>query len=181
VVTFSDTVSDNCPGVVDLGCVPPSGFTFALGTTPFTCNAKDASGNTNDCTSHVTVQDTTPPTITGLSASPPALWPPNHKMVPVTVFASAMDTCDPHPMCKIAGVTSNEPVLGPGSGNTSPDWVVTSPGPATSPATLGVQLRSERAGGGSGRIYTINVDCSDMSGNTAHGTTTVTVAHDQSH
>jgi hypothetical protein len=69
--------------------------------------------------------------------------------------------------------------LGPGSGNTDPDWVINDPGPKVSPARLGVRLRAERAGGGTGRVYTINVSCSDASGNTTAGNTTVTVVHDQ--
>ena len=53
-------------------------------------------------------------------------------------------------------MTANEPVLGPGSGNTDPDWIITDPGPKVSPAMLGVELRAERAGGGIGRVYTID-------------------------
>ncbi len=179
VVTFSAIVSDNCPGVQNLGCAPASGSTFALGTTPFTCDAKDSSGNTNSCSSNVVVRDTTPPTISSVAANPSTLWPPNHELVPVVITATATDICDTSPTCKIVSVTSNEPVLGPGSGQTSPDWVLTDPGPKVSPASLGVQLRAERAGGGNGRVYTVNVSCSDASSNTSVGQTTVTVPHDQ--
>src|SRR5439155_10085726 len=87
--------------------------------------------------------------------------------------------CDAAPTCKIDSVTSNEPVLDPGSGNTTPDWFIENPGPKASPATLGVQLRAERSGTGIGRIYTVNVSCSDKSGNTSTGKTTVSVSHDQ--
>ena len=173
-----NTVSDNC-AIQSKSCTPPEGSTFALGTDPFTCNAADTSGNTNSCSSSVTVVDTTPPVITSLVANPSTLWPPNHKLVPVTITATATDICDTSPKCRIVSVTSNEPVLGPGSGQTDPDWVITEPGPSVSPATLGVQLRPERAGGGTGRVYTVTVSCSDASGNTTAGQTTVTVAHDQ--
>jgi hypothetical protein len=40
---------------------------------------------------------------------------------------------------------------------------------------LTVQLRAERCGTGTGRIYTITVQCKDASGNTSTKTTTVTV------
>ena len=60
-------------------------------------------------------------------------------------------------------------------------WIINDPGPKASPAHLGVQLRAERAGGGTGRIYTINVSRGDASGNTTGGNTTVTVIHDQGH
>src|SRR4030095_4167391 len=40
------------------------------------------------------------------------------------------------------------------------------------------QLRSERSGNGTGRIYTISVTCTDQYGNSSTSTTTVTVPHD---
>jgi hypothetical protein len=107
------------------------------------------------------------------------LWAPNHKLVPVSITAQATDVCDPAPTCRIVSVTSNEPILGPGSGNTNPDWVIDQPGTKASPAVLDVQLRAERAGGGTGRVYVVNVSCADASGNATLGSTTVTVAHDQ--
>lgn len=183
VVTFSASVSDNCPGVQNLGCSPASGATFPLGTTPLTCSAKDGSGNPNSCSSAVIVQDTTAPSISLVSANPGVLWPtnpPNHKLVPVSITVMATDICDPSPTCQVVSVTSNEPVLARGSGHTDPDWIINDPGPKASPATLGVQLRAERAGGGNGRVYTINVSCSDASGNTTPGQATVIVPHDQS-
>jgi hypothetical protein len=173
-----DTATDNC-GIQSKGCAPAEGSTFPLGIDPFTCTATDTSSNTNSCTSKVTVADTTPPVIHSIAASPNTLWPPNHKLVPISITAIATDICDTAPSCSIVSVTSNEPVLGPGSGNTDPDWIINDPGPKASPARLGVQLRPERAGGGTGRIYTISVSCSDASGNTTGGNTTVTVVHDQ--
>jgi hypothetical protein len=178
VASLIGTVADNC-GIQSKGCVPPEGSTFPLGVDPFTCTATDTSGNTNSCASQVTVADTTPPVIHSIVADPSTLWPPNHKFVSVSITATATDVCDTSPKCAIVSVTSNEPLQGPGSGNTIPDWILSDPGPKPSPASLGVLLRAERAGGGSGRIYTINVSCRDASGNATAGTTTVTVAHDQ--
>lgn len=180
-VTLNPVVSDNCPGVGAPTCVPPSGSKFPLGMTPFTCQVTDASSNTNSCNSKVTVVDTTPPVINSIVATPDSLWPPNHKFVPVSVMVTATDLCSATTNCSIVSVTSNEAVDAHGSGHTSPDWIITNPGPATSPANLGVELRAERAGGGNGRIYTINVRCSDPSGNTTTGATTVRVPHDQGH
>jgi hypothetical protein len=97
------------------------------------------------------------------------------------ITAAATDVCDAAPSCRIVSVTSNEPVLGPGSGHTSPDWIIDDPGPKASPAHLGVRLRAERSGRLTGRTYTINVSCGDASGNTTSGATTVAVAHDQGH
>ncbi len=178
VAKLINTVSDNC-AIQSKGCVPGEGSTFPLGVDPFTCSVTDTSSNTNSCTSQVTVVDTTPPVVQSVAATPSTLWPPNHKLVPIAVTAVATDVCDTTPKCQVVSVTANEPVLGPGSGNTDPDWIISDPGPKASPATLGVQLRRERAGGGTGRVYTINVSCSDASGNTSPGLTTVTVPHDQ--
>jgi hypothetical protein len=153
--------------------VPSSGSTFGLGSTPFSCNAKDNAGNTNSCISVVKVADTTPPAINSVSASPTSLWPPNHKMVPVSLAVDVTDICDPNvaKSCLIVAITSNEPVLGVGSGNTSPDWQIT--------GKLTANLRAERSGVGDGRTYTLTVQCTDASGNASMKSTAVTVAHDQ--
>ncbi len=170
-VTFSPTVSDNCPGVQQPACVPPSGSVFPLGSTPFSCSVADASGNSNSCSSVVKVQDTTPPTISSVSPNPAVLWPPNHKFVSVKVSIIVKDTCDPNPVCKITGISSNEPILRPGSGHTAPDWQIT--------GNLTANLRAERSGTGTGRIYTLAVQCSDASHNTSSSSTTVRVPHDK--
>jgi len=87
-------------------------------------------------------------------------------MVPVSVGVSVTDVCDPTvaASCKIISVSSNE-------SGTSPLWQITEP--------LTVSLRAERDGAGSGRIYTITVQCTDKSGNVATKAVTVKVPHDQ--
>jgi hypothetical protein len=92
-------------------------------------------------------------------------------MVPATLRVSASDNCDPSAVCKIVSVSSNEPVNGLGDGDTAPDWLIT--------GDLTVNLRAERSGKGNGRIYTVTFECTDASGNSATGTTTVAVPHDQ--
>src|SRR5262249_60959011 len=62
--SFTATATDDCDHDPDVSCSPASGSTFALGTTPDTCTAKDAVGNQSQCTFKVTVKDTTPPSIT---------------------------------------------------------------------------------------------------------------------
>ena len=117
----------------------------------------------------VRVADTTAPNITSVQANPNVLSPPNHEMVPVTVVVSALDVCDPAPVCRLVAVSSNEPTNGTGDGNTAPDWQITGP--------LTVDLRAERAGKGTGRVYTVTAECRDATGNRAQSTTTVTVPH----
>ncbi|WP_448337800.1 HYR domain-containing protein [Chloroflexus aurantiacus] len=64
VVTFSATASDAVSGTVPVSCTPPSGSTFAIGTTTVTCTASDAAGNVASGSFTVTVEDTTAPTLT---------------------------------------------------------------------------------------------------------------------
>ena len=163
------TATDNCTTPVNvISDAPP---VFPLGTTAVTFTATDDAGNTTQAQTTVTIVDTTPPNIDSVVANPPALWPPNHKMVPTTVTVSVTDICDAAPNCMIVNVTSNEPVNGLGDGDTAPDWTITS--------DLNLQLRAERSGTGSGRIYTISVQCTDASGNSSTKDVTVSVAHNQ--
>lgn len=55
-VTFSSTATDDCDGDVTVTCTPPTGSTFAMGTTTtVTCTAADGCGNSGSCTLTVTV------------------------------------------------------------------------------------------------------------------------------
>jgi HYR domain len=58
------TAVDIVDGSLTPACTPPSGSTFAIGTTTVTCTATDSHGNTGSATFTVTVTftDTTPPT-----------------------------------------------------------------------------------------------------------------------
>jgi uncharacterized repeat protein (TIGR01451 family) len=53
VVTFVTTATGNAPGVTKT-CTPPSGSTFAVGTTTVNCTATDASGNTTSKSFQIT-------------------------------------------------------------------------------------------------------------------------------
>jgi hypothetical protein len=144
---------------------PPSGgrltYTAAYldGTTHLMVVVNDGESDPVTKSTSVTVRDTTPPSITSLSASPNVLSPPNHRMVPVIISVSATDICDPNPKSKIIGVTSNEP---------GPDQYQ-----ITGDLTLNVQ--SERNGNGNGRVYTITVQAKDVSGNATAKNVLVTV------
>jgi len=108
------------------------------------------------------------PTVTGATADPSVLWPPNHKMVDVTIDYTVA-SCEPT-TCTLS-VSSNEPVNDLGDGNTSPDWEVVD--------ATHVSLRAERSGTGTGRIYTIDITCTDQLGQTGTASVMVTVPHDQ--
>ena len=157
---LTPTISNNAPSL------------FPLGTTAVQWTATDDSAHQGGDTQFVTIQDTTPPVIASVTATPDSLWAPNHKMVPVSLAVSVADACDSSASCHIKSVTANEPVNGIGDGNTSPDWILTGP--------LSLELRAERAGNGNGRIYTITVECTDGSGNSSTKAVEVVVSHDRS-
>jgi hypothetical protein len=151
----------------------PSG-PYSLGDTAVTLTGTDSRDAMSSCEATVKVVDTTPPSISSVTASPNILWPANHKMVPVAVGVTVTDACDANVAngCTIVSVTSNEPINGLGDGNTEPDYEIT--------GNLTLNLRTERSGKGNGRIYTVGVACADASGNSSMSTVAVTVPHDQS-
>jgi hypothetical protein len=55
VVTYSVAAADNCDATPVVACVPPSGWTFPIGTTSLICAAADAAANRSSCTFTVTV------------------------------------------------------------------------------------------------------------------------------
>ena len=95
-----------------------------------------------------------------------SLWPVNHKYraISIAVVATNAAGASISGQCSIVSASSNEP-------NTNNDWVITGP--------LSIDLRAGRLGGGSGRIYTITVRCTDGDGLSSTGTALVTVPHSQ--
>ena len=64
IATFTPTAIDAVDATPTIVCVPGSGSTFPLGTTPVTCTATDDSNNTSSGSFNVTVVDTTAPALT---------------------------------------------------------------------------------------------------------------------
>ena len=146
----------------------PFQATLGMGEHAVSVSVSDGDAAPVTCDFTVTVVDTTAPQITGVVPNPASLWPPNHKMKTVKVAVAAEDACG-EVTTRIIGVVSNEPVNGTGDGDTGPDWNIID--------DRKVQLRAERAGGGTGRIYTVTVEATDESGNTSTSTSEVTVPH----
>ncbi|HEX8410813.1 MAG TPA: HYR domain-containing protein [Thermoanaerobaculia bacterium] len=168
-VTYVVTAEDVVDGDIIPNCAPPSGSAFAFGVTDVVCTATDTRNNADSTAFQVTVEDTTPPVVTSISASPASLWPPNHQMINVVVTATVVDAVDPMPAVKILSVSSNQPVNGTGDGDMGPDWKITGP--------MTLQLRAERAGNSkTDRVYTITVQTQDSTGNVGTARVTVTVA-----
>src|ERR1051326_4525765 len=166
VVTYTATATDLVDLTDPVTCTPASGFTSGLGTTTVNCTSTDAHHNTATGSFTATVADTTPPTIQSVTATPSNLWPDDHKMVDVTVAVVAVDNCDAAPVSRILGVTSNQATTGPGSGNTTPDYIIN--------GDLTLQLRAERTQN-EDRTYTIQITTTDFSGNVSTATVVVTV------
>ena len=154
------TATDNCPGVTVSGVrsdALPLSAPYPLGTTTITWTANDAHGNSATATQSVTINPN-PVVISGGTATPAVLWPPDHKMRDVTVAYGTGGGCGAIG-CTITGITSNEPDNGLGDGDMPNDTQIVD--------ATHVKLRAERSGIGSGRIYTITISCAD-------GTTTAT-------
>jgi hypothetical protein len=105
--------------------------------------------------------------ITGASATPNSLWPPDHKFVDVAINYTETAKC---PSTCLLTVTSNEPPVD----DKTPEWIVVD--------AHHVQLRAERLGNGDGRIYTITITCTnDTNKLSSTQVVTVVVPHDQGH
>lgn len=122
----------------------------------------------------VEVKDTTGPTL-ALVCSQTILWPPNHRMVAVTVDTNAAD--EGGPVTVAASVASNEPLEGTGEGDIAPDWSGIDVDPITGQVTF--DLRAERSGSGSGRVYTLTITATDSSGNVSIASCDVVVPKSQ--
>ncbi len=177
VASASDTcagavaiVNDRTPGGADASDLYP------LGTTQVRFTATDPSGNAASCTSPISVLDTTPPVL-AVRMSRDLLWPPNHRLLPLTAAVAAEDVCDTSPGILLESVGSDEPDDAPGigDGETTSDIQDASLGEPD----LEISLRAERAGTGDGRVYSVRYRATDRAGNAAMNTALVTVPHDQ--
>jgi len=174
------TASDVCDsGVVIRNSWNSSGAdasgVYPLGRSAVTFTASDRSGNSATCETGITVLDTQPPLLT-VTGSSTRLWPPNHRLVPITVSWQVTDLCTPLPTARLTSATSNEPDDAPGDG----DGITTGD---ISGADLGtsdteVWVRAERAATGTGRTYELKYESADAAGNVSSGTVLVQVPHD---
>ena len=111
------------------------------------------------------------PPILNVSVSPDSIWPPNHKMVEVEYEIDVVDNLDPNPTTEVVGVAVTEPDDIQGSGNTEPDFELTSDGR--------IFVRAERSGTGQKRVYTVTFKAEDNAGNTSFASADIIVPHDR--
>ncbi len=166
-VTLNWSVTDPESGIASSsGC----GTSMLTADTPgitLTCSATNRAGL--DKSASITIKiDKTGPVISGLPAPGTVLWPPDKKMVLVAVV-SVSDVLSGPATFDVSG-TSNEP-----ADVRNPDILIS--GSELGPRTI--ELRADRLGSGSGRIYTLRAAATDLAGNTTTAQTTVVVPHDR--
>jgi hypothetical protein len=147
----------------------------AEGETTLRFRAEDAAGNREEARRLTVRIDRTAPTFGACTANPSSLWPPNHKLVDVSVSVIVKDRGSGPGGFVLRSVTSNEPDDGLGDGDSPNDIQKFQVG---TPDTSG-KLRAERSGGGAGRTYTLVYEGTDAAGNTAVCSATVTVPRNQ--
>ena len=98
-----------------------------------------------------------PPACNLARPSVASLWPPNHKMRLITIDGvSDVDSVYKNVVIVINNVTMDEPVVGHGSGHSSPDAVIQD----MTPNDMAL-LRAERKKHNNGRVYQVNFTASD--------------------
>jgi hypothetical protein len=118
-------------------------------------------------------EDVTPPMIT-VSATPKTLWPPNGRMVPVTISGTITDAGSGVNASTVTYTVIDEYGLIQPSGSIT-NWNAT-----TGNYTFTIQLQASRNGNDrDGRQYTIIVSAQDIEGNQGSKNTSVIVPHDQ--
>ena len=106
------------------------------------------------------------------------MWPPNHKYHTIDlidVVTEASDLCDLTLSADdmvLASTSSDEEENAKGAGNTVDDMVIAGD-------CRTVDLRAERQGGGNGRVYTLDLEVTDASGNVGTAAAQVEVPHDE--
>ena len=104
----------------------------------------------------------TSPDVSGAAPSVASLWPPNNKMVDISILG-VTDPDGDDVTIEITGITNNE----------------TGSADAGGVGTATAKVRAARNGKGNGRTYTISFTASDGQGGESQGTVEVSVPHDQ--
>jgi probable HAF family extracellular repeat protein len=144
---------------------PQTAYVRAVGGATYTLTETcvDAAGNGAAKAYDVVVpRDTTAPAVTSISATPKHIWPPNNKMVPVSVYVFATDDVDDAPSCSVTSV----------SGAPSSDYEIT--------GRFTANVRATKNDDGSTRAYSLMVTCADAAGNRSTAVAKVFICKEQS-
>lgn len=139
----------------------------------FTFEFVDAAGNKGSVTAKMSNIDKVAPKLS-VVLDQPVLKVPNHKMVTIHATLNYSDEESGIQSVKLDSITSNEPDSGLDNGDQPNDIQNASFG--TEDTSL--DLRAERSGTGTGRVYTITYTATDKAGNSTTQIATVTVPHD---
>jgi hypothetical protein len=147
-VSYTTSLDDTAdPSPVLDGCSPPSGETLSLGPHDITCNAHDSVGNTATATATVKVQDTTPPSITGM---------PGDRTEPTEDPTGKVETWDPPSASDI--VDGSVPVnCSPASGSKFPVG-----------QTTVTCIATDNSGNSSSASFTVTITLVDHTAPTLH-------------
>jgi hypothetical protein len=166
-VTYSASGAQTIARTVVAGSLTRFTIT-AEGITTITFFGTDNADNIETARTITISIDKTAPTV-ACTASPNILWPPDNKLVPINVSVNLTDPLSGPAGFNLVSVTSSEPDSGLGDIQ----------GFVTGTESTSGQLRAQRLGSGTGRVYTLTYSGADRAGNTAPCITTVTVPHDQ--
>lgn len=141
---------------------------FALAVTSVSPNAAALDGSGLG----IILNDDLPPQLdcSPATATPNALWPPNHKLVDIEI-GGVFDASGQPAFITVTSILQDEPVNGLGDGDSSPDGFGV--------GTDSPEVRSERSGTDDGRIYFIAFDAvDDTTSESCSGVVAVGVPHD---
>jgi hypothetical protein len=169
-----DGAFDDASGSTTYGSIPTEIVSLSLrGTYDLGIRITDKDGASSTDTVTVEVLNRLPD-CTSAAASVSSIWPPNHKMVSVSIVGVTDEDGDTITIV-IDSIWQDEPTNTNGDGNTEIDGA----GVGTDTA----EVRAERAGSkkvpGNGRVYHISFTADDGNGGSCSGTVTVGVPHDQ--
>jgi len=175
-VELGASVTDTCDATIVVDIDGDAVDDRLPGTYVVVYNAADLCGHpAAQQTRTITVEDTLAPTATSRGRE---LWPPNHDYQTLTLADCALviDACegelDANAVGTILSIYSDEPEDSNGDGNTMDDIEIVD--------GHTFRLRSERQGGGNGRVYGVSFMVTDSAGNTSEEECAVSVPHDQS-
>lgn len=157
----------------ELECeVDPEG-PYPIGTTHAALTCTDPSGASSSCEATIEVSDESPPAFEAVELLA-LLWPPTHQYEEFSIsdcVGALTHSCGPELLVEdaleLVRVSSDEPELGLGSGQTCEDIVI------TSPTTF--KVRAERMGSEDGRVYTATFKASGQGGGVEYGSCKVLV------